>query len=60
MAAPGLPVIPGYTLTRRIAFGSSGEVYEAVAPGGFLQKPSKSFRLIFPTRSAGANSKASG
>jgi serine/threonine protein kinase len=34
MAAAGLPSIPGYILTRRIASGSSGEVYEAVAPGG--------------------------
>lgn len=42
MAAPGLPTIPGYTLTRRIASGSSGEVFEAIAPGGF----SKAIKVV--------------
>lgn len=42
MAVPGLPTIPGYTLTRRIASGSSGDVYEAVAPGGF----SKAVKIV--------------
>ena len=42
MAVPGLPTIPGYTLTRRIASGSSGDVYEAVAPGGF----SKAIKIV--------------
>jgi len=42
MPAPGLPVIPGYTLTRRIASGSSGDVYEATAPGGF----SKAIKIV--------------
>src|SRR5262245_31313962 len=34
MGSRGSPVVPGYTLTRRIASGSSGEVYEAVDAGG--------------------------
>jgi len=42
MASPGLPAIPGYTLTRRIASGASGDVYEAVAPGGF----SKAVKIV--------------
>jgi hypothetical protein len=42
MAAIGLPTIPGYTLTRRIASGCSGDVYEALAPGGF----SKAVKIV--------------
>src|SRR4029077_5225442 len=42
MAAPGLPAIPGYSHTRSIASGSSGEVYEAIAPGGF----SKAIKVV--------------
>ncbi|HVJ83788.1 MAG TPA: serine/threonine-protein kinase, partial [Planctomycetia bacterium] len=34
---PDFPVLPGYTITRRIARGASGEVYEARAPGEFAK-----------------------